>query len=149
MYRDWAKASALACTRPSAMSVAADRIDRAKFAKYCLNSVAHDWISNRNCGECVYHNEAILMVTLASSGNKTRNFCYKLNFLPFYSMFNCLMVYEILWFYCNVICAISWIRVLASIRKTNNQYSSSKITEFMRIIINKSNFETTHFWIII
>lgn len=61
----------LDCTKPNAISVAAVRIERAKFAKYCLNSVAHDCSSTKNCGECVYHKDAILMVISAISKAKT------------------------------------------------------------------------------
>lgn len=56
-----------ACTNPKAISVAALRIDLAKLARYCLNSVAHDCNSAKNWGLCVYHKEAILIVISATS----------------------------------------------------------------------------------
>lgn len=63
----WKLLSYLAWTSPIAISVAAEPIDLARFAKYCLNSLAQDCSSNNRWGEWVYHTDANLIEMAALS----------------------------------------------------------------------------------
>lgn len=49
------------------MSAAAARMERARLARYCLNSVRHERSSRSSGPECVYHTLATCSLTVAST----------------------------------------------------------------------------------
>lgn len=49
------------------MSAAAARMERARLARYCLNSLRHDCSSRSSPPECVYHTLATRIDTFAST----------------------------------------------------------------------------------